>query len=137
MPTPRKAWTFGAGKKPKIALPGPLKQEVGTKARELIETVLKPKHVEPPPAGHQLNFITDITTKWRGSKFYFISVYASPSPNAISPTFESTFARMRYAGDGKFNLAFMRHTGQWVEHYEGLTVDECLKTIKDDPWFVP
>ena len=38
---------------------------------------------------------------------------------------------------GRFNLAFMRHTGQWVELYDALTVDECLKAIQDDTWFVP
>jgi hypothetical protein len=137
MPKPRKAWTFGAGKKPKVSLPGPLKDEVDTKAGDLIETVLKPKHVEPPPTGHQLNYITDITTKWLGSKLFFLSIYACPGPNAVSPSFETKFARMEYAGDGKFNLAFMRHTGQWVELYEGLSLDECLKAIKDDPWFQP
>jgi hypothetical protein len=31
----------------------------------------------------------------------------------------------------------MRHTGQWVELYEALSVDECLKAIQHDPWFVP
>ena len=54
MPKPRKAWTFSPGKKPKSALPGTLKDEVDTKARELIETVLKPKHVQPPPKDEQL-----------------------------------------------------------------------------------
>ena len=83
------------------ALPGTLKDEVDTKARELIETVLKPKHVQPPPTGHQLNYITDITTKWLGSKCYFVSIYACPGPNAISPSFETKFARMEYVGDGK------------------------------------
>jgi hypothetical protein len=82
-------------------LPGTLKDEVDTKARELIETVLKPKHVQPPPTGHELNYITDITTKWLGSKCYFVSIYACPGPNAISPTFETKFARMEYVGDGK------------------------------------
>lgn len=137
MPKPRKTWTFGAGKRPKTPLPGTLKQEVDAKANDLIETVLKPKHVKPPPTGHQLNYITDITTKWLGSKLYFIAVYACPGPNAISPSFETKFARMEYIGNGQFALAFMRHTGQWVELYEALTVDECLKTIKDDPWFQP
>ena len=137
MPKPRKAWTFSPGKRPKASLPGTLKDEVDTKARELIETVLKPKHIEPPPTGHQLNYITDITTKWLGSKCYFISVYACLGPNVLSPSFETKFARMVYVGDGKFNLAFMRHSGQWVELYEGQTVDESMKAIRDDPWFVP
>lgn len=137
MPRPRKAWQFGPGKKPKVSLPGTLKDEVNTKARKLIGTVLKPKHVELPTKGHQLNYITDLTTKWLGSKCYFISVYASPGPNALSPSFETKFARMEYVGDGKFALSFMRHSGQWVDLYEALTVDECMKAIRDDPWFVP
>ena len=61
MPKPRKAWIFDPAKRPKASVPGTLKDEVDTKARELIETVLKPKLVQPPPTGHQLNYITDIT----------------------------------------------------------------------------
>ena len=96
-----------------------------------------PTHVQPPPTGHQLNYITDITTKWLGSNCYFVSIYACPGLNAISPTFETKFARMEYVGDGKFALSFMRYTGQWVELYDALTVDECLKAIQDDAWIVP
>jgi len=114
-----------------------LKQEVNQKAGDLIENVLKPKHVEPPPKGRQLNYLVDITTKWLGSKCYFISIYRSSGPHAVSPTFETKFARMEYVGNGKFSLSFMRHTGQWVELYDALTVDKCLKAIQDDPWFVP
>ena len=72
-----------------------------------------------------------------GSKCYFISVCCSPGPQAISPTFEEKFAKMEYVGNAKFALSFMRHTGQWVELYAALTVDECLQAIQDDPWFVP
>jgi hypothetical protein len=114
-----------------------LKQEVNQKAGDLIEKVLKPKPVELPPTGHQLNYVTAIRIKWLGSKCYFISVYACPGPNSLSPSFERKFARMQYVSDGKFNLAFMRHTGQWVELYEGLSVDECMKASRDGPWFVP
>jgi hypothetical protein len=137
MPKSRKARTFGAGQKPKASVPGTLKDELDTKAKDLIETVLKPKHVQPPPTGCRLNYVRDITTKWLGSKCYFISVYACPGPNAISPSFEAKCARMEYVGDGEFALSFRRHTGQWVELYEGLSVDECMKAIRDEPWFVP
>jgi hypothetical protein len=114
-----------------------LKQEVNQKAGDLIENVLKPKHIEPPPKGGQLNYLMDITIKWHGSKCYFIGIYRSPGPHAVSTTFETKFARMEYVGNGKFALSFQRHTGQWVELYDALTVDECLKAITDDPWFVP
>ena len=61
-----------------------LKQEVNQKASDLIENILKPKHIEPPPQGHQLNYLVDITTKWLGSKCYFIRIYRSPGPLAPS-----------------------------------------------------
>ena len=69
--------------------------------------------------------------------FYFISTYTCPGPNALSPTFESKFARMEYLGNAKFALYFMRHTGEWVGLYDALSVDESMKAIQDDPWFVP
>jgi hypothetical protein len=133
----RKAWMSGQAKPAKSALPGTLKDEVDTKATALIETVLKHQHVQPPPEGSQFNYITDIKAKWIGSTCYFISVYACPGPNAIAPTFEEKFARMEYVGDAKFALSFMRHTGKWVELYANVTVNECIKAIQDDPWFMP
>ena len=136
MAKPRKLWMIRPAKKPH-SIPDSLKAELEAKARELIETVLKPKHVQPPPTDHQLNYITDITTKWHGSKCSFVSIYACPGPNAISPTFDSKFARMEYLGNGKFALYFMRHTGEWVGIYDALSVDECMKAIQDDAWFVP
>jgi hypothetical protein len=110
---------------------------VETKAKDLIENVLKPKHVLPPKEDEKFNYITDIGAKWYRNYFYFISIYTCPAPNALSPTFESKFARMEYVGDGKFALYFMRHTGEWVGIYDALSVDECMKAIQDDPWFLP
>jgi hypothetical protein len=137
MAKPRKAWLSSPGKKPKVSLPGTVKDELETKATDLIGSVLKPKHVKPPPKNARFNYLLNITTKWLGSKCYLVSFYRSPGPHAVSPTFESKFARMEYVGNSKFALSFMRHTGQWIELYDAITVDECLKAIKDDPWFQP
>jgi hypothetical protein len=110
---------------------------VETKANALVESVLKPQYVEPPPENPQFNYIVDITTKWYRSYFYFCSRYACPGPYALSPFFESKFARMEYIGDGLFNLAYMRYTGQWFEIFTELSLDACLASIRDDPWFHP
>ena len=88
-----------------------IKAEVETKAKDLIDNVLRHKHVLPPPVEVQINYVTDIGAKWYGNYFYFFSIYACPGPNALSPTFESKFAKMEPLGDGKFTLYFMRHTG--------------------------
>jgi hypothetical protein len=137
MAKPRKAWMTSQAAKPKSSLPGTVKDEVDTKATDLIEKVLKPRHVKPPPEGSQFNYITDITTKWIGSTCYFISIYACPDPAAIAPTFEEKFARMEYVGNAKFTISLMRHTGRWVELLSGISVDECMKAVQDDPWFQP
>src|SRR5450755_2583514 len=84
----RKVRMFDPTKPTKSELPGTLKDEVDTKAGELIEKSLKPKHIQPPPSDERFNYITDITAKWIGSTCYFISIYACPGPNAIAPTFE-------------------------------------------------
>jgi hypothetical protein len=125
------------GKKPTSSLPDSIKTELEAKATNLIVNVLKPKHVQPPPQEERFNYITDIGTKWYRNYFYFFSTYACPGPNALSPTFESKFARMEYLGNTKFALYFMRHTGEWVGLYDALSVDECMKAIQDDQWFVP
>ena len=115
-----------------------LKAEVETKAKDLIEKVLKPKYVHPPEKDQQFNYLVDIWAKWYRNYFYFFSVYACPGPNAISPTFEKKFARMESLGDGTFALYFMRHTGkEWVGIFDALSLDESLKAIQDDEWFVP
>ena len=82
-------------------VPEALKAEVQAKADELIETQLKPRFIEPPPEDRRWNYIIDIRARWHRSFFHFGSTYASPGPNALSPTFESPFARMEYVGDGQ------------------------------------
>jgi hypothetical protein len=132
-----KRWVYSPPKPPKVSASEKVKEEVEAKAKELIDTVLKPQHVKPPPKDERFNYIIDIGGKWYRNYFYFFSTYACPGPNAISPTFESKFARLEHVGSGRFNLSFMRHTGQWVQLFEGLTLEKCLKAIRDDPWFQP
>lgn len=135
MPKPRKRWTKSPTKSSKPSVPDFIKAQLTIKATHLIENILKPKHVQPPEPDAQLNYITDISASWIRHYFYLIAHYACPSPSAMIPTFESKFARMAYVGDGKFALAFLRHTGAWVEIYDALSVDESLQAIHVDQWF--
>jgi hypothetical protein len=130
----RKQWVYSP---PKPTIPAAIKAELDTKAQALIAQHLKPAHIQPPPAEAQFNYLIDIWTKWYRGYFYFGSTYASPGPYALSPTFEARFARMEYVGGDRFNLAFMRHTEQWFELYQALSIDECLAAIRDEPFFSP
>ena len=107
----REPWNIRPAKNT-AAVTALLRAEVETKAKAFIDKVLKPKHVQPPPAEAQFNHITDIRAMWYRNYFYFISIYACPGPNALSPSFESKFARMEPLGDGKFALYAMRYSGK-------------------------
>jgi hypothetical protein len=113
MAEPREPWSIHPAKK-RASVTGSFKAKVEARAKDLIDSVLKPKYVQPPPAGEQFNYIIGIEAKWYRNYPYFFSIYACPGPNALSPTFESKFARMEPLGGGKFALSFMRHTGEWV-----------------------
>ncbi len=135
MVQPREPWNIRPAKK-RASVTASLKTEVETKAKQLIDTVLKPKYVLPPPNETRGNYIIDIGAKWFRGYFYFVTTYACPSPNALSPTFEWTFARMEPLRDCTFALYAMRYTGkEWVGVLDALSVDECMKAIKEDDWF--
>ncbi len=132
----RNTWTKSRATKSN-SVPEAIKAELDTKANHLIENVLKPKHVQPPKPDEHFNYIVDLGTKWYRNYFYLFATYACPGPNAMSPTFESKFARLEHTGIGRFILSFARHNGEWVAIYDGLSVDECLIAIQNDDWFQP
>jgi len=133
----RKVWMYCPPKPKKPTVPDSVKAELTRKAQQLIDDHLRPAHVKPPPKKTQFNYVTDLFTKWYQSYFYFCATYACPHPDAISPTFETRFARMRYQGMDRFDLAYMRHTGEWNEIFFDLSLDECLKAIREEPHFIP
>lgn len=125
-----KRWIYSPSKPPKVKAPDVVKRTVENKATELIESIFKPKHIKSPTEDNTFNYIVDIYSKWYRNCFYFIAKYSCPGPNAISPFFESRFARMEYIDNEHFNLSYMRYTKQWFEIYSDLSIDECLKSIK-------
>ncbi len=133
----RKVWVEGPPKIVKPKVPDDVKKEVETKADALIESFLKPSYVRPPPVGLDTKYIVDIYGLWYRNYFYFCSKYRCPSPRAIEPFFEDRFARMEYIARNSFNLAWMRHTGQWWPSSLDASLEECLNKIKNDPWFRP
>ena len=133
----QKRWVYSPPKSPKPRVPDAVKADVEGKARELIETVLKPAHVKPPPEDPRFNYLVDIYARWYRNYFYFCSRYCCPGPNAIAPFFEDRFARLEYVDRDRYHLAYMRYTGQWWEIYRDLSLGECLVTVRDEPHFSP
>jgi len=76
----RKAWMISPAKSPKPSVPDSIKAELGAKAIDLIENVLKPKHVLPPKQDEQFNYIADISVKWNRNYFYIHCHLRLPRP---------------------------------------------------------
>jgi len=129
----KKRWMYVPPKQPKPKVPEYLKPAVKTKADDFVESFLKPHCIKEPPKDHQWNYVVDIFTKWYQRYFYFCSTWRSPHPDSISEYFEIRFARLEYAGDEKFNMAYMRYTGQWWEIFQDLTLDGCIEEIRINP----
>lgn len=121
----------------KAPVPSDIQREVQRRAQELIDSALKPRCIQPPPKKAEFNYLVDIYGKWRGPFFYFRSKYRCPGPDALSPFFESNFARLQYARDGRFHLAYFRHTGQCWEVAQLLPLEECLSQIESGGIFTP
>ena len=131
MPTrkrkPKKTWVYSPPSKPKPKVPEDVKHELQKRGDEIVNNILKPKYLEPIPEELKINHLIDIFTKWYHNYFYFCSKYKCP-PDALSSTFESKFARMEYLENDKFELSYMRHTGEWWRLETG-SMDDCLKNI--------
>ena len=61
----RKTWVYVLPKSAKPTAPAALQIKVEAKAREVVESVLKPLHVKPPPDDERFNYIVDTGTKQR------------------------------------------------------------------------
>lgn len=96
--------------------------------------ILKKRIAKQKPS-KTYNYVTDIYCKWRQNRFYLCAKYACPGKNALSPSFESNFARLERIGDKSFRLFAMRHTGEWMQIISKARLRECLKELEANPWF--
>jgi hypothetical protein len=133
----QKGWYFSPPKPTAPKVSAKVKAYLQQKADELVETVLKPKHVKSMPEDYQFNYIEDIYTKWYRHYFYFCAKFHVSGPHAMVPFFETKFARLEYVSENSFNLAYMRHTEQWFEVYTNLSLDKCLEIIQNESLFHP
>lgn len=123
--------------RPASRVPDAVKKQVTAKANEIIETIFNPRYIKPPPKNARFNYIIDIYTRWNKNCLYFRARFACPGPNALSPFFEDSFTRLAYMANGRFNLAYMRHTGKWWEVFSDLSMEEAFDAIRNQSLFDP
>jgi hypothetical protein len=132
----KKTWVYSPPRPAKPAVPDALKAEVAAKGEALLAE-LRPRLIQSAPEDQQFNYLIELWCKWYRGYFYFGGTFACPGANALSPTFEDHFARLEYAGQRRFNLAYMRHTGKWVEVFADMQLEEAFDTLRSEPYFFP
>ncbi|MDS3862405.1 hypothetical protein RIF25_16535 [Thermosynechococcaceae cyanobacterium BACA0444] len=132
-------WVYSPKAAPKPKVPDEVKLEVSQLAQALIDE-WKPKYIQTPPIDGKYNFfgyLTEIFTKWHRSFFYFVYKLEYRVPNADSKYREQPFTRLEYAGPGKFNLAYMRHTGSWWEVEQERSLASIFTLIRENNLYHP
>lgn len=130
----RKGWVWAPAKPSKPAISEAEKKRAETLGQELLER-MKPQWIQPP--SEEWGYVSDVYGKWYRSYYYFCALYRYPTPKFIRPEAEQRFARLEYAGPDQFHLAYFRHTGQWWQVYENLSLEACLREIETNSIFLP
>lgn len=132
----KRQWVW-APKPERPALPNETeKASIIAACEHLIATVWKPKflpEVKPTP----FNYMIDIHGDWRAGRYRFMKRYRSGMEHNTGFEFDAPFARLDRMGPKRFDIYWMRHTGQWWHLHRDLTLDDALRTLEEDPVVQP
>jgi hypothetical protein len=107
------------------------KQTIITACEAVINNVLKPRYLpEIKPTNH--NYPIDIHGDWRAGRYRFMARFRSGFPDNAGQEFDAPFPRIDRMGPDRFDIYWMRHTGQWWPLYQGKTLAEALDIIGSD-----
>jgi hypothetical protein len=112
------------------------KAAVKAACEQPIAQTLEPRYL----AGTHLSGLSapiDIVGKWRGSKHSFVARYRSDDPEVLEPELDEPFARLghmeEYWSEARFDVMWLRHTGEWWRLHPTVTLGEALQHVESDP----
>ncbi len=116
------------------------KAAIAAACERFITGTLKPRFL-PEICPTPFNYPIDISGKWRGSKYSFITRYRSGFPGNAGEEFESAFARFDHVEElimeNRFDVMWRRHAGQWWRLHSSVTLEEALQLIETEPLLQP
>ena len=113
---------------------------IAVTCEQFIAGKLRPRFL-PEVRPSQFNYPIEIFGKWRGSKYSFITRYRSGWPDNAGEEFDAPFTRLDHLDDCltgiRFDVLWLRHTGQWWRSHSSVTLDEALRLIEAEPLLQP
>jgi len=111
------------------------KAAIAALCERFIEETLKPRFL-PEIRPTRFNYAVDLLGKWRGSRYSFVTRYRSGFPDNTGEEFDSAFARLDHVEEHpagpRFDVMWLRHTGQWFRLHAAVTPEEALRLIETD-----
>jgi hypothetical protein len=107
------------------------KQAIITACETFIAEVLKPRFL-PEIRPTEWNYPVDIHGAWMAGRYRFIQRYRSGRAHNLGWEFDHPFARIDRMGPDRFDIYWMRHTGQWWRVHVGVTLAEALRILETD-----
>jgi hypothetical protein len=134
MPKQQKRWVWVK------ALTVEEKATIGLACERFVAEVLKPRFL-PQIHPTSFNYPVNISSKWRGSKYGFITRFRSGFPENAGEEFDAAFARFDHVEEClteiRFDVMWRRHTGQWWRVHSAATLDEALHILETEPCLRP
>jgi hypothetical protein len=96
-----------------------------------IRDVLKPRFL-PEVRSTEWNYVVDIYGAWAGGRYRFMQRYRSGMKRNRGEEFDAPFARIDRMGPDRFDIHWMRHTGQWWRLHTGVTLAEAFRLLETD-----
>lgn len=112
-------------------VPDPEKQAVIAACEAFIRDVLKPRFL-PRITPNEFNYVIDIHGAWAAGRYRFMRRYRSGMPHNAGEEFNAPFARIDRMGADRFDIHWMRHTGNWWRLHIGVTLIEALRLLETD-----
>jgi hypothetical protein len=104
---------------------------------KFVVEVLRPRFLPKIRRNAEFNYPIAIYGKWHGDKYRFITRFRSDDPRSIEPEFEAPFTRLEYVGRDRFDLSYLRHTGQWFCLFRSVSLAKALELIEGQGHFHP
>jgi hypothetical protein len=96
-----------------------------------IRDVLKPQFLPEIKPG-DWNYVIDIPGAWAAGRYRFMQRRRSGMEHNRGCEFDAPFARIDRMGPDRFDICWMRHTGQWWRVHEAVTLAEVLHILESD-----
>jgi hypothetical protein len=112
------------------------KLAITAQCEQFIAEVLVPRFLPKNPPT-EFNYPIAFSGKWLGNKYRFLTRYRSDDPRSIRKEFDAPFARLDYVSPDVFDLFWHRHTGQWFCIFQHVSLEQGLRLIESEPYFMP